>query len=212
VRRVAAERRAPTDPGYEPEARPVQTLFADWTPANLAAHAENVEVYSNCSSVELTLNGKSLGSEPLSPVASPRNWRVDFEPGVIAAVCQDHKTRDELRTAGKPVGIRLTADRDHVAPTFDDLSLLTATVIDRDGRPVPSAELPVTFEVTGPAVVAATDNADNTDHESFQSPTHRAYNSWCVAAIKATGAGAITVKATSPGLGPATIALEGTPK
>jgi len=212
VRRVAPERRAPTDPGYELEARPVQTLFADWTPANLAAHPENVEVYSNCPSVELTLNGKSLGSKPLPPDASARTWRVDFEPGAIAAVCQDGKTKDELRTAGKPAGIRLTADRTHIAATFDDLSFLTATIIDKDGTPVPSAELPVTFAVTGSAVVAATDNADNTSHESFQSPTHRAYNSWCVAAIKAIGAGAISVKASAPGLAPAAVSLEGRSK
>ena len=212
VRRVAAERRGPTDPGYEPEARPVQTLFADWTPANSAPHTENVEVYSNCASVELSLNGKSLGSKSLPADASARVWRVDYEAGMLVAACQDGKTKDELRTAGPPAALKLTGNRIALSATYDDVAFVNATVVDAHGVPVPSAVNPITFEVTGPGSVAATDSADNTSHESFHSPTKHAYNGWCVAAVKATGAGKIALKATSPGIAASTVSIEGREK
>ena len=62
ARRVAPTARTPDDPGFEPLTR-LQSQFCDWTPANLDAHEENVEVYSNCDSVELMLNGNSLGKK-----------------------------------------------------------------------------------------------------------------------------------------------------
>ncbi len=54
--------------------------FCDWTPADSSPHRENVLVFSNCQSVELFLNGKSLGSQPRRADDSPRSWRVDYAP------------------------------------------------------------------------------------------------------------------------------------
>ena len=85
-------------------------------------------------------------------------------------------------------------------------------MIDDKGVPVPTATNAITFEVTGPGAIAATDNADNTSHESFQAPTRSAYNGWCLAALRATGPGRITVKIASPGLPAQTVILEGRAK
>ena len=60
--------------------------FTDWTPGNLDAHEETVEVNSNADSVELILNDKSLGSKEKPKDASPRVWKVDFAPGTIKAI------------------------------------------------------------------------------------------------------------------------------
>ncbi len=79
ARRTAPTQVAPTDPGFVPLNRR-QVLFEDWSPANRAAHEENVEVYSNCESVELFLNDQSLGARPLNADASPRTWKVAWAP------------------------------------------------------------------------------------------------------------------------------------
>jgi beta-galactosidase len=55
----------------------------DWTPADLSPHPETIEVYSNCPSVEVTLNGKALGAKPLPADGSPRQWAVTFAPGEV---------------------------------------------------------------------------------------------------------------------------------
>ena len=204
TRRIAPRPLAPTDPGYEPDARRIQVLFSDWTPQNLDAHEETVEVYSNCDEVELLLNGKSLGVRPLSADALPRTWTVRFEPGTLLAVAKNRGrvvARDELRTAGAPARIVLVADRTRVAPVWDDVVHLTAKIVDQDGVLVPAANNSVSFSVSGPGVVAAVDNGDNSSHESFQASQRRAYQGLSFAMIKAKSSpGRITITASSPGL------------
>src|ERR1017187_6055638 len=210
TRRSAATQQASDDPGFVPlDRRPV--LFADWTPGNLQAHDENIEVYSNCEEVELFLNGKSLGAKPLPRDASPRNWKVPFEPGTIKAVGKNkdkNMAAFELRTAGKPAKILLSADEKTLASGWDDVAFVTATVMDAKGVMIPNASDLITFKITGPGVVAAVDSADNSSHEPFQASERRAYQGRCVAVLKATApSGKITLTASALGLGSASIKL-----
>lgn len=204
TRRVAPRPLAPTDPGYEPDARRIQVLFSDWTPQKLDAHDETVEVYSNSEEVELFLNGKSLGVKPLPPDASPRTWTVRFESGTLLAVAKNRGrvvARDELKTAGTPARIVLSADRTRVAPVWDDVVQITAKIVDENGVLVPTANHLVSFAVTGPGLVAAVDNGDNSSHEKFQASQRHAYQGLSFAMIKAKASrGKITVTASSPGL------------
>jgi beta-galactosidase len=206
TRRVAPTALSPTDPGYEPDPqrRQQQVLFPDWTPKSLDPHQENVEISSNCEQVELFLNGKSLGTKPRPADDSPRNWEVGFAAGTLKAVASNNNrivATQELRTAGVSASIILTADRDRITNSWDDVSNLTVSVVDRNGVIVPSADNLITFKVTGPGVVAAVDNGDNTSHEAFQASSRHAYQGTCIAMIKAKGStGRITVTATSPGL------------
>lgn len=207
TRRVMAREVPPTDPGYEAYRRTVQTLFDDWTPPNAAAHEENIEVYSNCAQVELLLNSKSLGSKPLAADASPRNWRVTWEPGTLQAVCQNGGARDELRTAGKPAAVVLKVDRPWLTTTWDDVAYVTAEVVDDHGVVVPSAANQVTFAVTGPGAVVTVDNQDITSHESFQGNVRSAFQGRCIAIVRASTGGRIALTATAASLKPGSISL-----
>jgi beta-galactosidase len=211
-RRVAPNRGQVTDPGYEgnPNSRaPVYTLFADWNPASTraheeGAHEENLEVYSNCADVELFLNGKSLGSKALPKDASSRNWRVAWEPGSVKAVCKAEGVTDELKTAGKPAKIVLSADKTKLSTDWNDLSYITARVTDEAGVTVPDAGQEITFEVSGHGSIAAVDNADYLSHESFQASSRKAFQGSCIAVVRSnarsSAKGGITVRASSPGL------------
>ena len=208
TRRVAPTAPAVVDPGYEQQARrAIQTLYPDWTPANTAPHDENVEVYSNCEEVELLLNGKSLGSKPLPANAAPRSWRVPFEPGTLRAACKSGPVY-ELRTAGKPAKIVLKADRSRIAPEYDGVSTITATVVDANGVEVPSADQLIHFLITGPGAIAAVDSADNSSHESFQAPERHAFQGRCIAVVRATSIGRILFSASAEGLGRTGITIE----
>ena len=210
VRRVAAARATPNDPGFEPLARP-QTQLPDWSPANREPHTETVEVYSNCQDAELLLNGKSLGSKSLPPDASARVWRVEFEPGAIEAVCRNAgaaAARTELRTAGKPARVLLETHRTSIAPVWDDVAYITATVVDENGVRVPDASPVVHFQAAGPGRIVAVDNADNTSHEPFQASERTAYHGKCSAIVKASGTGRIQVTATAEGLRAGTVEIQ----
>ena len=206
TRRVAPTPLAPTDPGYgtaAQERRP-QVLLSDWTPRDTSAHEENVEVYSNCEQVELFLNGKSLGVKARPADDSPRNWKVPFAPGTLKAVGMNGGNvvaSYELRTAGKPAKILLKTDRSSLAPVWDDVAFVEATVVDENGAVVPNANDLISFKVTGPGAVVAVDSADNNSHEPFQATERRAYQGRCFAILRASApVGRITLTATAYGL------------
>ena len=214
TRRVAPTALSPTDPGYQtdPQRRQQQVVFPDWTPTSIESHNENVEIYSNCETVELFLNGKSLGSKSRPPDDSPRNWNVPFTAGTIKAVASNGGrivATHELRTAGAPARIILSADRSRITNDPEDLSHVTVTVVDANGVLVPSANNLISFKVTGPGVVAAVDNGDNASHELFQRNERHAFQGTCIVMIKANAnAGRITLIASSPGLRDSSITIQ----
>jgi beta-galactosidase len=199
VRRVAANDVLPEDPGWGGEER--FTQFADWTPRNLEAHDENVEVYSNCDEVELFLNGKSLGAKPINKDASPRVWKAAFEAGKIEALARNGSiavASDELRTAGKAAKILLTTDTKQLASGWDNVAFVKATVVDADGVTVPRAKDLVRFSISGPGVIAAVDNGDCASIEPFQASERSAYQGVCFAMVKQVGA--VGAKKSAEGL------------
>jgi len=215
ARRVAQTPKLPTDPGYNPvEERRPTVLFSDWTPKNLSAHEENVEIYSNCEEVELFLNGKSLGKKSKPADDSPRNWKVNFETGTIKAIGLNGGkivANYELRTAGKPARILLSVDKSAIANNWDDVAFVTVTVVDENGTIVPNADNLITFKTEGAGVLAAVDSADINSHESYQGTTRHVYNGMCFAMLKANAdKGKINLTATAPNLKSNTISINAT--
>jgi beta-galactosidase len=198
------------NPPGEQQTRPVQ--YPDWTPPNLQPHREKILVFSNCQSVELLLNGKSLGAQPRPPDDSPRAWTLRFVPGTVLALARDGGrivARDQMQTAGKPAAIMLTADEPRFAAEWDGVCFVRATIVDAHGVRVPRSVNELEFSLSGPGVIAATENGDRNDDESFQSTRHKAYDGRCATIVKAADAkgGTITVTARSADLSPASIPL-----
>ncbi len=120
--------------------------------AALLTHAqpEQVLVICNQASVELFLNGKSLGRRT---AADGFVWELPYEPGVLRAVAlsaDGKEISDERRTA-KPTGrtgtVRLETLHSELPANGVDVTLVTATIVDEDGTPVPEAIRPVSFRV-----------------------------------------------------------------
>lgn len=207
ARRVRPASNRSTDGDFGPLDRPL-TLSSDWTPADLTPHLEEVEVYSNCDSVELILNGKSLGAQarPTAPLDkdAPRVWRIEFAPGKLEAQASDggKLVADyELRTAGKPARVLLQSDRPDLPHSPEEVVILRATLVDAEGVRVPSAAGTITFEGKGPAVIEAVDNGDLRWHEPFRGVSCPAYDAQCVAILRANQPqGTITMTAVAPGL------------
>jgi beta-galactosidase len=99
-----------------------------------------------------------------------------------------------------------------LTPEWDDVLYVTATLTDSVANPITDSSTPVTFTVTGPAQLVATDSGSNIDHTAFTSPTRNLFNGTVVAILRATApSGTITLTATSPGLPPSTLTLTALP-
>ncbi len=215
ARRTAPNDRMPTDPGYGGPELHTQVQFADWTTRKPAPHDETVEAYSNCEEVELFLNGKSLGAKTINHDASPRIWKIPFAPGTLKAVARNERGKvvanDELHTAGKAKKIILSTETKKLSPTWDDVAIVRARVVDADGTTVPRADNLITFKVSGPGVIACVDSGDTISHEPFQASERKAFQGECVAFVKASAAsGNVTVAATAQGLKAATVSIKTT--
>lgn len=191
----------------------VGPVVADWTPTDFDTYDDaRVSVYSNCDEVELFLNGKSLGSKPRPEGDTPRDWAVTFEKGTIKAVGRNKGKEvavEELKTAGEPAKVLLTADKSKIANNWDDVSYITATIVDANGVPCPLADKTVTFTVAGAGVITATDNGSLANQESMTSPERHTYHGTCIAIIKANAPlGKITVKANVVGLESGSVTLD----
>jgi beta-galactosidase len=234
VRRVAITRPTPVDPGYanattidqsagaapraagappDPSVRFSEPLLADWTPKDLGPHSETIEVYTNAEEVEVTLNGKTIGTEKLHPDASAIVFKVPFEPGTLKAVARSHGkvvATQELKTAGKPARLIFTTDNPTtpLTPDWNDARYLTATLVDDAGTVIPDSTTMVHFSTHGPASVIAVDNGNFADRDPYQATQRKTYFGNSLAIVRATGtSGKVTVTATADGVPPATLTL-----
>jgi beta-galactosidase len=164
-----------------------------------------VHVYTSYPAVRLLLNGKIIGQQNVSEATKlTATFNITYEPGVLKAVAlQNGLPVDSvtLQTAGKPSKIRLTADRNHIKASRNDLSYVTVEVIDKNGQVVPDVIVPLQFKAEGAGKIIATGNANPSDMESFQQPQHKTFRGKCLIIVQPNGkAGKIQLKAEGKGL------------
>ena len=154
------------------EKKPMVHLLPHWNwenptlKENVADADGNIPVraYSNAASVELFLNGNTLGKKTFTKKqtsdgrtyqegAKPNElyleWKVAFEAGTLEAVALDEAgnivARDKIVTAGEPAGVRLVKEENAIAADGKDLTYIYYEIVDSKGNVVPTANNLVRF-------------------------------------------------------------------
>jgi beta-galactosidase len=164
-----------------------------------------VEVYTNCDSAELVLNGRSLGEKPVADRLEPvLRWEVPNEAGVVRAIGKrggKEAARYELATAGAPQRVELAADKLVLQANGSDLANVEIRVVDVDGRRVYGADSTIEVQATGAGELAAMDSGDPADISPVQASGRKAWQGRVLAIVRAGAAGGtITVRASAAGL------------
>ena len=162
--------------------KPLVHILPSWEKDRWKA-GETVPVwaYTNVKTVELFLNGKSLGTRTYDPDGAVLHltWDVSFTPGELKAVARDASGKvvatDIIRTSTGAAKIRLTADAKSVRADGKDLVYITADIVDDDGDLVANAATQVDFHVTGGTVVGV-DNGDGASFEPYKGTTRKAFH------------------------------------
>jgi beta-galactosidase len=179
---------------------PVLHLFPHWNWEQRDGEPVSVWVHSNLDSVELFLNGNSLGSQKIQPLTH-LEWKVKYEPGVLEARgTKDGKVvlTEKRETAGDPVSIRLTPDRTEINADGEDVSVLRVEVLDKEGRAIPTADVLLNFKVTGEGKLIGVGNGDPNCQESDKEPKRSLFNGLAQVIVQSTKtAGTITVEAVT---------------
>jgi len=176
-----------------------------WTWDRHEGLAVKVEVYSACEKVDLLLNGKLVGSQPTSRAKRfTATFTVPYAPGTLTAVgyVADKKVAEwQLKTAGAPVAIKLTADRKTIKSARGDLAYVTVEVTDRAGRVQPNADNEIKFGIEGPGAIAAVGSGCPYSAEPYVGDRRRAWQGRALVIVKSLGPkGAIRLRAESAGL------------
>jgi beta-galactosidase len=172
-------------------------------------------VVSNADDVELFLNGRSLGHGVRSQRVLFTFDHVAFEPGELKAVAtQAGKVvaTHVLRTAGKPVALRMTPilGPDGWRANGEDIALIDVEAVDAKGERCPTFEQRVDFETTGPGVWRGGYNSGKLN--SVNNPWLDLEDGINRVAVRATRtAGQVTVRAKAKDLTDGTIQLTSQP-
>jgi hypothetical protein len=168
-------------------------------------------------------DGDVTATQNTTSLAGQVHWNVTWSAGTVTAACLDTfgnvVTTDQQATAGNPDHIELDVVPDVVRPdgtsfavtaNGTDAAFVVAKVLDANGVVVPTASNNITFSVTGPATyVGGTQQLVTPNqplgYHSPGDPELQAEGGLQKIAIRSQFTpGAVTVTATSPGLGSGT--------
>ena len=164
-------------------AEPVLHLFPHWNWAGREGKIITVTCYTNLDTVELFLNGKSLGTKGMPFLVPawwaqygnypPRakalqttadlhlSWDVTYTAGTLTANgMKDGKVMRtvEMQTTDSPAKLALMVDRMRIANRPSDVAHVTVQVLDAKGRIVPTADDGITFAIQGVGRILGVDN------------------------------------------------------
>lgn len=172
-----------------------------------------VNVYSRSPRVRLYQDGQLIGEKETGKEDYTATFEVPYKAGELKAVNIDknrERASTQLRTAGAPVAIRLTADRDQLKANKNDLSYVKIELVDADGYVVPDADLNVTIRCEGEGSVIAAGNAAYDDMASFRSMNPKTFRGKAVAIVQPNGskAGQIKLTVTAEGLPDSSVSID----
>jgi beta-galactosidase len=142
-------------------------LLPHWNWPGKEGQEIRVDALSNCEEVELFLNGGSLGKQTMKR-NSKLTWKVKYVPGTLSAkgyhggkVVAEQK----VETTGEPAYVQLMPNRATIHADGEDVSVITVSVADAQGRIMPVASNMIHFAVSGAGKILGVGNGDPSSHE-----------------------------------------------
>jgi len=198
---------------------PVLHIWPHWNWVS----GQNVSVwaYTNLPFVELFLNGVSHGKQSVSLNVSNTNaffasWTVSFQAGDLVGKGYDTNgaavLTQTISTTGAPSAIQLSleayAGKNGIIADGQDVAMIAVSVIDAQGRFVPTASNEISFSVSGAGTIFGVGNGDPASHEPDKGNKRSTFNGLARAIVQSTTTpGIINITATSSGLRSASISV-----
>ncbi len=153
----------------------------------------DVRACTNAPSVELFVNGKSMGVQKLDHAHGKKllgDWQVAYEPGIITAVAYDAEGKEVARQSrcsfGDSKRLLLTADKTVLKADEKDLCFVTIQTLDEAGNPVENAADYVNVSVKGAGRLLGLDNGDSTDYDAYKGTRRKLFSGKLLAVIGST--------------------------
>jgi len=147
---------------------PMVHLLPHWNFKGMEGEPITVFAYTNAEELELFLNGESLGRKQIEKYGHGE-WTVKYVPGTLEVIAYKDGTevaRDKKITSGKAAKLILTQNTFDISANGQDIALVTCSVQDENGTPVPDATVTVSFSTGGDCKVYST-GSDISEHDTI---------------------------------------------
>ncbi len=191
-------------------------VWPRWNWAGQEGRPVRVAVFSGAEEVELFLDGVSLGrrragSAPVQGMPLTFLFDTVYAPGVLEAVSYSggrEVSRAALKTAGRPVSLRLIAETDSLKADGESLCYVHAALQDADGNTVPDADTLLTAEVCGAAELAGFGSANPITAENYTAGRFTSHQGRALAILRAGWeAGEARLRVAAEGIGSAELVI-----
>ena len=185
-------------------------LLPHWTWPGREGQTTPVYCYTDYPEAELFVNGKSQGrirknTSARNVICNPNAEKKDltaldryrlrwndvvYEPGELRVVVFDEQGNrageQVLRTAGKPLAMKLEADRKVIKADGSDLAYITVSLTDKNGTEIPTATDQLSFDVSGAGKFRGVCNGDATSLQPFTKPEMKLFSGKLVVTVQAS--------------------------
>ncbi|KAM0330972.1 hypothetical protein ACHAQA_003929 [Verticillium albo-atrum] len=180
---------------------PMAHILPHWNWPDRVGKVTPVHVFSAADEAELFVNGDSQGRKKRDAQQYRFRWDdVVYEPGNVSVTAyKDGKlwVEETIRTTGSPAALKLGVDRTSITGDGIDLAFITVEVVDEDGSVVPDADSLISFSVSGPGEIVATDNGNPADLVEFPLAERNALSGLALAIVRAEKGGSGDMKFTA---------------
>lgn len=165
-----------------------------------------IQVYGGGDSVELFINGRSLGVQPCGKETGfETQYQTVYEPGELTAIAYENGKevgRTSLRTSGKAARVGLFVEK------YETLAFVNVDILDEKGILVADAATPLSIQVNGPAELLAFGGVGALHKRGYELPKTTAGEGHALAILKINGEnGKTIVKICGEGLAEAVTEL-----
>lgn len=180
-----------------------------WQWPKMASHWNLPETYigqviqvctiTNCDSVEVILNGKSMGIQKTGDFKNNTIiWNIPYNRGEIKALGYRNGEKVAeyvLKSTNKTSYLSLDVDRDNIKADGHDISHITVQLFDENGNKVQTDDKRITVEVEGEGRFLGIDNGDLRRKKTFSTNSLKTYFGKALIVVQSLrNEGSITVK------------------
>ncbi len=176
-----------------------------WTWPGHEKDSLQVRVFTRSPKVKLELNGKIIAEQTLEAGSIIATFTIPYTPGKLVAHCYEGDKEiasETLTTVGKPVAIRLKADRTLIKANKNDLAYISVEIVDESGNIVPSSDdVLIKYQISGNGIIIGVGNGNPRDMSSFQKPDKKVFQGRGLVIVRPNNkAGKINIKAVADNL------------
>jgi beta-galactosidase len=194
--------------------KPVLQLIPHWNwPIDSIGKPIKIMGLTNAAKVKLVVNGKLVEEKTVDKYEMV-DWKVPYQPGKIEAIGYDisgkEVSRFKTETTGQPVSLQLIADRASLLGDGYDAMPIMVQALDARGRAVPTANIPVEFEISGAGSIIGLGNGNPNSHEPEKGTKRKLFNGLAQVIVQSNfeGKGKLVLVAKSAGLKSAQITIQ----